>query len=210
MIKRLFILLSAATLIHAGINALSPRDAFVQAPRQVIASIDSITRLDMLDYFGSGAVSGSRNAFGGEVGVKLLTDNSIVVTTSRSSEVTIATLPVSRDTMLLVINTLALPASDSDAAIYTASWTKADAGKQLPGHNDLSLWLQPDAREKRSELENLLPFIPAIYTYNDGVLTMTHTLSRLLPKEEYSKIKKYLRPSLSYKWNGKKWKRVDK
>ncbi|MCM1448717.1 MAG: DUF3256 family protein [Clostridiales bacterium] len=196
----------AAVTLTAAMHAITPRQAFTTAPREVIMTIDSITRLDMLDYYGSSANAASRNAFNSEVSVRFMNDDLITVATSKSSEVTIIPLAAGKDTLLMVINTLALPASDSKATIYNSSWTRSGDARQLPDHNNLSMWLMPQAEEKISEIENLIPFVPATYTYNDGVLTMTNTLGRLIPKDEYSRIKQYIIPSISYRWTGKKWK----
>lgn len=203
--KKLWSMILVAVMTAAGASALTPREAFVNAPRQVITAIDSITRLDMIDYYECGSSVPSRNTFGGDSRVTLMSDDAITVSTSSSSEVTIALLPGARDTMLIVVNTLALPAPDSKVTIYDRDWNPAGRKLQLPDHNDLSLWMGADAKKRRSELENLIPFIPAIYTYKDGVLTVTHTLGRILPADDYKTVKPLLRPSIGYRWNGKKW-----
>ncbi|MDE5635617.1 MAG: DUF3256 family protein [Muribaculaceae bacterium] len=203
--RKLLLTMFTAAVAGTGACALSPREAFVNAPRRVIAAIDSITRLDMLDYYASGSSVASRNAFGGDSRVTLLSDDAITVSTSTSSEVMMAVLPGQRDSMLLVVNTLALPAPDSKAVVYDRHWGEAGKKLQLPDHNDLSIWLRPESKSNCKELENLIPFIPAIYTYKDGVLTATNTLGRLIPADDYKKIKSCLKPSVSYRWDGKKW-----
>lgn len=208
MKKFLFLLVSAVMAMSA--SALTARDAFVTAPRDVIAAIDSITRLDMLDYFASGSSVASRNAFGGDAMVKSLSDGSITVGTSVSSEVTIALLPAGRDTMLLVINTLALPVPDSKATVYNRDWTLAAGKVQLSSHNDLDRWLTPEAKQRRAEIENAIPFVSAIYAYGNGELTVTNTLARLLPADDYALVKSYLKPANVYRWTGKKWSEVKK
>ncbi len=202
--KKIILAISFAVVVTC-VWALTPREIFVDAPRQVIAAIDSITRLDMLDYYASGSSVASRNAFGGESRVTLLTDDFITVSTSSSSEVTMALLPGRRDTMLLVVNTLALPAPDSRASVYGRDWALCDRKLQLPDHNDLSLWLDRDSGPRRQELENMIPFVPAIYTYKDGILTVTNTLSRLIPADDYRVVKPYIRSSISYRWAGNRW-----
>lgn len=204
--RKLFLLVSVLTVLSG--YCISPREAFVTAPRSVITAIDSLTRLDMLDYYTSGSTVASRNAFGGDVSVKLLTDESISIGTTISSDVTISVLPAGRDTMFLVVNTLALPTPDSYAVVYKNDWTKGQKKLQPVNHNDLALWVTPQARARMSEIENFVPFVPAIYTYSDGVLTITNTLGRLLSADDYNAVKPYLKPAISYRWNGKKWSMV--
>jgi len=205
--RRILILLIGICIAMSAM-ALTPREAFVKAPREVISAIDSLTRLDMLDYFDSGSTVASRNAFGGDVRVKSLTDESITIATSPSSDVSIIVLPATSDTMLLVVNTLALPAPDCNATVYTSDWKKAAKKAQLPGHNNLSLWIVSSDKPQMDNLENLIPFIPAIYNYNNGILSVTNTLGRLLPADDYKKIKPYIRSSVDYNWTGKKWNRM--
>ena len=206
--KRIMLFITAAvTAVAAGV-ALTPREAFVNAPRQVITAIDSITRLDMLDYYDSGSEGASRNAFGGEARVKLLNDELITVGTTKSSDVTIALLPAGRDTMLLVVNTLALPAPDSYATVYNRDWQPVAPSRQLPGHNDLNLWIDGSTKAPMQDIENAIPFIPAIYTYSDGTLTVSHSLRRLLNDNDYDLVKPYLRQSVGYRWDGGKWKKL--
>ncbi|MDE6402975.1 MAG: DUF3256 family protein, partial [Muribaculaceae bacterium] len=171
-------------------QALTPRQAFISAPDDVIATVDSITRLDMLDYYDSGSSVASRNAFGGDTSVKSLNDVSITVALSKASEVTIVPLEghARGDSAILVINTLALPTPDSYAVTYDRQW-HLDTHYSLPDHNNLDLWILPDGNKLRDKIENAIPFIPAIYTYHDGVLTMTQTLSKLNGTDEYNLVK---------------------
>lgn len=196
-------------LVAGGISAsaLTPREAFIKAPADIIETIDSITRLDMLDYYDSGSSVASRNAFGGEASVRSANDVSITVSTSNVAEVTLVPLAAGRDSVLLVINTLALPTPDSYAVTYDHNW-HLDTGMSLPDHNSLDLWILPSGRNVRDKIENAIPFIPAIYTFNDGTLTMTQTLSKLIPADDYTFVKPYLRPAISFKWTGKNWKQV--
>lgn len=186
--------------------AMTPREAFITAPREVFVSIDSLTRLDMLDYYESGSAVGSRNLLGGTSQVKFLTDNAITVSTSGSSEVVVSLMTAGSDTTLLAVNTIVLPAANSRATVYDRDWKPLPAKVQLPSHNDLSLWMLPQYKDRVKELENMIPFIPAVYSYNNGVLTMTHTLGKVLSTDDYKRVKTMLKPTISYQWTGKKWK----
>ena len=207
-ILRTLILASLPAAASLSAAALTPREAFIKAPAEIIETIDSITRLDMLDYYDSGSTVSSRNAFGGDASVKSANDTSITVSTSNVAEVTLVPLATNRrDSVLLVINTLALPAPDSYAVTYDRNW-HLDPKLSLPDHNNLDLWLLPSGRDVRDKIENAVPFISAIYTYTNDTLTMTQTLSKLIPADDYKFVKPYLRPSISFVWNGKNWKQV--
>lgn len=208
LLKTIILPLSLAA-IALNCRAITPREAFITAPDEVIATVDSITRLDMLDYYDSGSSVASRNAFGGNTSVRSLNDASITVAISNVSEVTIVPLDShSRaDSAILVINTLALPTPDSYAVTYDRNW-HLESKYSLPDHNNLDLWILPTGSKLRDKIENAIPFIPAIYTFNDGVLTMTQTLSKLIGPDDYNFVKPYLRPSISFRWTGKNWKQI--
>lgn len=202
--NRLFLSTLLAVLSTLALRALTPQEAFVTAPREVIVAIDSLTRLDMIDYYDAQSTVASRNAMGGEAMVTSITDSSITLNTSKSSQVTITLLPTRRDTVIMVINTLALPTPDSYMTLYNSRWEELPQKQQLRSHNDLTLWLLPVSKARQQDIENAIPFIPAIYTYNNGTLTVTHTLKRLLPVDEYDMVKDHLRPSLTYQFSPEK------
>lgn len=209
-VKRIYyiIMCVAALTVTMMAGAITPRQALVTAPRDLFVAVDSLTRLDMLDYYEAGSQVGSRNLLGGQASVRHLDDERVTVATSGSSEVTIVTIPSRRDTVLLVISTLALPAPDSHAVMYSSDWQPLSAGAQLGDHNNLDLWLLPGASARRAEVENLVPFVPAIYDYRDGVLTVTQSLGRLLPADDWATVKPLLRPTLTYTWNGRSWSQI--
>lgn len=201
----LLILIAASTVT---LPAITPREAFVTAPRDVIVTIDSLTRLDMLDYYDSGSTIASRNKLGGASQVKLVTDDAITISTSGSSEITIRLLPVKGDTLIMVTGTLILPAPDSKLTLYDKGWTALGGKSRIPSHNDLSLWILPQFKSNIKEIEDIVPFVTAVYTYNDGIITMTHTLSKTLPTDNYKRVKPMLSPQISFRWTGTKWERI--
>lgn len=182
------------------------KQAFITAPRDLFPTVDSLTRLDMIDYYESGSATPSKNRFGGGSRVVALSQDSITVETSPASTVTLYTLPSKGDTLLLAVSTLKLPASDAMAALYNSKWKPLPAKVTLPSHNQLKLWLLKCTKEQRQLVENLVPFIPASYSLRGNRLTITSTLDRLLPADDYQQVVPFLRSSVSYIWDGKSWK----
>lgn len=183
-----------------------PQD-FVTAPRDIVSALDSITRVEMLLYHQAASPTPSKNLLGGSSRVISLSPGMITFSTSEASETTMAQLPARGDSVMLVLNTVSLPALDSDAIIYNSSWQRLPQKSQLPSLNNLNLWLTPEGKKHVKEVENAVPFITAKYTFDPSTQTLTavSTLRRVIGKENYDSIDSYLKPSLQYKWNGNKW-----
>lgn len=203
-----YFLLVLISTISLNCMALTPRQVFISAPPEIIATVDSITRLDMIDYFEAGSTSASRNALGGESRITALDDNHLTVSTSSVSELDFYLLPASRDTAIVVISTLQLPAHDSSVRMYDSTWRPIKLGKLPDNFNRLEMWMLPEAKGQRLEIENIIPFIPVKIVVNDNTLTVSNSLSELLNTDDYARLKPLLRESVSYTWNGKKWTQV--
>ena len=207
-ILRLAIIITGIALLHASCRADSSiSDIFVNAPRHIIASLDSLTRVEMLLYHEAGSSTPSKNNLDGSSRIISRTPETITFSTSKASEVTIARIPSSKDSVILCLNTVSTPALDTNATLYTISWQQLPDKAQLPSINNLDLWLTPEGRKHRAEVENAVPFITARCTYEPATHTITavSTIRRLIGRDNYATVDPFLKPSLLFKWNGKKW-----
>lgn len=193
-------------------RAITPREAFVKAPSQIFTTLDSISRLDMIDYFEAGRGGASRNALGGESRITVLDDLHVGVMTTPSTAVDIYLLPsAGKDTLVAVVSTLKLPALDSSVAVYDSNWNQMSAKKLPATFNTLDLWLKPGlSREDITKVENTVPFIPAYITVDGNTLTVTNKIDQIVPAEEFKAISGLLVPSIAFAWNGKVWSPVKK
>lgn len=204
-------MLAVAAIAAAAANARSVTDCFINAPKSVVTTLDSITRVEMLLYYEAGSGTPSRNTLGGPARVKHVSDNMITFSTSPASEVTIARLPAAKgDSVLLVLTTVALPALDTKAEMYAADWTPLPDRMQVPPVNDLDLWLTAEGRERRKEVENVVPFVTAydVFAPATGLLIVSPSIVKLIGKDNFDPIADCLRRVISYEWNGKKWSLV--
>lgn len=208
---------AAACLAFAGnagpASATEPSraaEAFVTAPTTVFPAIDSLTRLDMVDYFRSGSDRASKNLFNGQARVTHLTPDQITVETSAAAEKTITIIPRGngRDSLLMVITTVKTPAEDSTVKFYTTSWQPVDKGLFIvPALDD---WMQPQAADKRQDVENAVPFMLAKISYEPAMATLTlvNNLGAYLPEETSTLAGNALKSELSYRWDGHKMVRI--
>jgi len=204
MIKRLLlILLALPAALFAG--ALTATSAFTDAPASVFPTIDRMTRLDMLDYFNSGSPKPSKNSFKSDCRILSASDMQMTFVSSDASEVSLSLIPQKSDTIIMVITTLKTPQDDSNAKFYTSDWKGID--KNLFSVPQLDEWVKPEAKKKKSDIEEFVPFMLARFTYEPatGTLTLTNNVAEILTRETPSWVSDALQKKLTYHWNGKKF-----
>ncbi|MDE6370461.1 MAG: DUF3256 family protein [Duncaniella sp.] len=201
---RLPSLLLALTLWLTSAAQLTPAGAFASAPSSVIPLLDRNTRLDMIDYFTHSIPTASANRLDGQSIITEMTPTSVTVKLTESSSMQIALLPVKSDTILAVINTVATPGLDSGLSFYTRSWEPLPVVKYFiaPTWSD---WVVKG--HNINAVTESAPFMLTSYYINpaDNILTVTNNLSFFLDKDTYERIAPDLYPTLSYRWDGKKF-----
>lgn len=184
--------------------AITPSQAFAEAPVGVFPTIDKMTRLDMLDYFNSGSTKPSKNVFKGDCRILASDDSQITISTSEVSEVTLSLLKEKNDTIIMVVSTLKTPVEDSSVNFYTSEWNPlAKSVFKLP---QLDAWIRPEAKKDKADIENMCQFVLARIGYDPstGTLTLTNNTAGCVAAEDSARIDASLLPQLTYRWNGKK------
>ncbi len=206
--KRLFsliVILSAAAI--AAMAQLTAAEAFINAPTSRFPLIQKMKRMDMVDYKNSGVDKPSDNLLGGKSKILSLTPEKIVVEVCEGG-LSVTSISVDKsnrgDTVLIVTADVATPAPDGAVSFFTSDW-KPLAGDifNAPVTAD---WIKPQFKKQIREIENLLPFVLASYSYDplDHTLTLTPSVKQYLPESDYDKVKEMLSDKLVYRWNGKK------
>lgn len=202
-------IISIFTLIAAigSMNAqLTAADAFASAPLSTFPLVDKTTRLDMIDYFNSGSSTASNNTLRGSSRITAISPMKVCVEMTASSTYQIAILPAKGDSMIAVVETLRLPAADSRITLYDRHWAPLDAKRQFSPPS-LADWLTDEGRRNLDEVESLVPFLIVDYDYDPttATLTLTNSLSEFVAEDDRDAVSSYLRPTLVYKWDGKKF-----
>lgn len=188
--------------------AFTASTAFAEAPAAVFPTIDRLTRLDMLDYFNSGSDKPSKNVMAGDSRVLALSDSQISVQTSGVQTVELSLLPQKADTLLLVVTTVRTPVPDSSVELFTSSWKPVN--RDFFKTPVLADWVLPEGKAQMEALEDIYPFTLASASFNTDtqVLTLTNNLGDYLPEIESKGLEKLLLPSMEYRWDGKRFKRL--
>lgn len=197
-----------APLTEAGERPATAR-AFIEAPAAVFPLIDSLTRLDMVDYALAGSDTGSQNAAGGLSRISAINNDSLTIEMGQAVTHTLYLLPAEgRDTVYAVVRTVAMPALDSSVQLFDSKWRPLkNSAMALPL---LDGWLKTGDKTTRQRAAEGIPFVPARVSINpsSGTMTIYNTLDQLLPKETFTEFAPMIYPTLTYRWDGTKFKLV--
>ena len=206
------IILSVALLPSTGF-ARTVADLFAIEPGTIFPLLTRTNRLDMVDYYNSGQMVDISNNLSGESRLLELDSTYLKVQTSDSRVVEMLMRQVGKDTVITVIETVMTPVPDSRLTQWNVHWQRYTSDKlfAMPGIDDFIV--KKMSPELRADLQAVMIFPLVNLTFSgqghDTILA-SHGLDRFLTSEEYKRFATYLKPSISYCFNGLKIKPVKK
>ncbi len=208
MKKLRHLILSTAAIASACCCAHSQTTAagmLCRTPSPGMFLVDSLTCLDMLDYYRSGSDRPSASIIGGKARVTGETPMKLSLRLGESSDYTIALLPASADTVVAVIETLDLTVPDSNIRFYDMDWQPVSKPEKIFKEPELKQWLTAEGAANRTQVEEKLPFMmwTADYEPETGLLTLTNTMDRYFHDDDREMLKPLLKEQITFVWNGK-------
>ncbi len=204
------ILAAGALTLTAPLPALAaePGDAgkaFVDAPQSVFPLLERSTRLDMIDYYNSNLATASKNNLDGQSRITAMSPKQLDLEMTGSSTASLVIMPGTQG-LIGIITTVATPAADSRIDFYTPEWEHLTTENYFK-RPELADWLTAEGKQNMGDVEAFVPFVLMSYSINpdSGELTVTNNTSAFLPQEISEMVEGYLKPSLTYTWNGKKF-----
>lgn len=202
--------LSLALLPLTGM-ARTISDFFASEPGNIFPLLTRTGRLDMVDYYNSGKTVAIANNLEGESSLLQLDSTYLKVQTSKNRIVEMRMRTAGKDTVITVIETVMTPVPDSRLTQWNVHWQRFTSDKlfAMPGIDDFIIRKMP--HDLRADLQDAMIF-PLIQLTFKGeghdIIEATHGLEQFLAKEEYQRYSSYLKPSISYRFNGLKIKPV--
>lgn len=202
--------LSLALLPLTGM-ARTISDFFASEPGNIFPLLTRTGRLDMVDYYNSGKTVAIANNLEGESSLLQLDSAYLKVQTSKNRVVEMRMRTAGKDTVITVIETVMTPVPDSRLTQWNVHWQRFTSDKlfAMPGIDDFIIRKMP--HDLRADLQDAMIF-PLIQLTFKGeghdIIEATHGLEQFLAKEEYQRYSSYLKPSISYRFNGLKIKPV--
>ena len=188
-------------------------DLFAIEPGNIFPLLTRTIRLDMVDYYNSGQQVALQNNLTGESELVELDSAYLKVKTSGSRVVEMQMRKVGKDTVITVIETVMIPVPDSRLTQWNSHWQRFTSDRlfALPTIDDFIVKKMPG--ELRADLQDAMIFPLIQLTFkgeNHDTIEASHGLEQFLAPSEYKRFADYLMPSISYRYNGLKIKRVKK
>lgn len=203
MKKIIFLILGLLLCMPLNIKARTIKDLFVSEPGRLMPLLSQSTKMDMIDYLEAGRMAEVNNALGKGTHFINVTDNYMSIQMSKSSTVELLLMPISKkDSVIVAITTIALPAKDSRIEFYTTDWGKYKHNKRFikePTMKDFISIPKGDKTKKETILSAIdFPIIQYTINPDNHTIVARHGLEEYMSKEDYKKIKPYLQDSISY------------
>lgn len=189
-------------------DTLNARYVFVELPLENLDLLSRSKRLDMLDYYDLDSIYQAPNGMEGLSRLEKVTPDYLKVSITPVTDLEIKVLETKKEPIALVVYTIGgdEQAPDSDLIFLSEDLKRLDRDRfiKYPRLEDFFDCPDKEAKEKVAEL---VPFPTVKFDVVPGSsdLTATLTVGQFMPREDYGSIKQWLRPSLTYIWNGKKY-----
>ena len=197
MYSRILILLAVLVGIVPICQAKTIGELFVDEPGYVIPLLDKRVKMDMIDYQREGIGKVFNNALGSGSHITSSSDSHISVQVTESSSVDMMLITNKKDSVIVTISTVAMPAKDSRVECFNTKWEKVDEKKYFKAATmkDFIKIKKGDKTKKESVLEAIE--FPIIWYSPDmeaakPTITAHHGLKEYMSKEDYEKISPYL------------------
>lgn len=192
-------LLSSAVFLT---EARTIKDFFISEPGNVLPLISQRTRMDMIDYFNAGRMADVKNNLGKSSRFNKVTDDYMSIRISGSSTVEMLLMPISKkDTVIITITTVELPAKDSRVAVYDTEWKPVETKRYFkPATMKNFVFIPKGDKTKKETVLAAIDFPIISYTIDADSRTIVarHGLEQYMSEEDFKKIKPYLRDSIPY------------
>ncbi|MBQ6080528.1 MAG: DUF3256 family protein [Muribaculaceae bacterium] len=207
---RCLLIVSMALLPLTGMSRVIA-DLFGTEPGVVFPLLTKTARLDMVDYYNNGQQVAIQNNLAGESRLLELDSAYLKLQASGSKVVEMRMRKVGKDTVITVIETVMTPVPDSRLTQWNSHWQRYTSDRlfSMPSIDDFIIKKMPD--ELRLDLQDAMIFPLVQLTFkgeNHNVIEATHGLEQFLAPSEYKRFAPYLKPSITYRFNGLKIKRV--
>lgn len=186
-------------VLFVGVSAFAGDIASVFTSDNIplFPTLETNSRLDMVDYFAAGKKMEVQNKMGGKSQLLECSEKYLKVKTSDSSTTEMRLTELDGDTVIAVVRKFEVPQADAVLAFYSADW------KELPLEKVIKMPVMSDfinAQKKlKKELAGMFEFpLMTISIAEEDKIIFEPTILDYLSVENANKIKQYLVTKLVY------------
>lgn len=199
---KISIITALAVSVALPLGARTIRDFFLSESGDVLKILPASKRADMLAYYDVDRLMPTETNFGEYATLQKVTAGYISLTTSASSDVQMKMLTSGRDTMLLVVNTVKIPARDSRVRLFDKNWKEINPSKALKlAKMEDFIAIPKGSKVKKEDVLGQIRFPIISYTVDSvsSQVTARQELKDFMSKDEYAKIEPYLKEAVIVK-----------
>ena len=204
-----YILVLTLCLISANtIQAQKMGDVWSSLPDNLVPTIETNRRMDMVDLYNAGRRAVTTTLLGGNAEITAMGDSYINVRLSDCNTIQIKKITTDKQPFYVIINTVFAPAGNSRLSLYDENWKQLDISKYISLPQTANFIVLPaDSTSYKEEIrtEILLPTVEYVMNEATCDISAIPTFDKTTDDETYKRIAPYILPQLTYRWNGKKW-----
>ena len=180
------------------------KDMFISMPDSLMPMLDENARKDLADICLSGMTTALPNEWGGTSMLQKLTDSYLLLREDSDGAVTteMVLLPAGKDTIVCMVRTLHLPQPASEVLFFSSQWKQLNTARiiKLPTISEFAP--NTDANLKEINPDRIVP-VEFVQIALQEAQDETHP-AKLIFSTNTSPA------TISYSWNGKKFRRIVK
>lgn len=192
-------------------DTLTARSVFARIPLSVLDLLDHSTRLSMLNYWDVDSVWKAPNQLNGLSYLKDVTPHFLNVQITNVSSLQIKLLPSPKGDVVMTIYSIGEgEGGDSEIHFYDANLKELPAKRYFKELELKDFFSIPKGSvTTMKEIAEMLPFYTSVVEANpdNDDLKVTLTVGDYINQDDYNIMKLFMVPQLTYKWDGKRFKR---
>ena len=193
-------------------DTLTAGEVFANLPLKTLEILGKSTRLDMLDYHAADSIYKAPNGMEGLSELVKVTPKYLDVKITPVTQMQILMFgPKKKGPACAVLYTIGGDgqAPDTDVTFLDEEFSEMPREKYLQYPDIVEFFNIPD-KDVKERIEELVPFPTIEFIPNQDTFELTAklTVGEYMGKENFEYIKKYMKPELRYRWNGKKYELV--
>lgn len=202
-------LFAGCLLLSAAVQAVTLKDIFLQMPSDVLPTLNLAARRDLVDFYENNRTATAPSVFDYKATLSVFTEDYLLLQTSSVSTLQVKLLPVSDNTVILLINTAMGPLPDSRVRFYTKNW-KPIQGISMP--ELLPRLFLDTTRLNADQMSRFDQICRHFFVRMDAdpmapAMHVRASFSEDVPQELLAPFKGFYTDSLTLTWNGKGFQR---
>ena len=194
--------------VAEAVDTLTARDVFVNMPLKNLEILSRSTRLDMLDYYDVDSIYQAVNGMEGFSELVKVTPDFLEVKITPVTRLSIMMLRKNKGPEALTLYTVGGngQAEDTDLTFIGSDLQELPRDKYIKYPSLDDFFDYPDKEEKK-RVADAVPFPTIEFTADPatGDLSARLTVGQFMDEKIYEHIRKFMKPSILYRWKGKRY-----